>query len=55
MVRDQTIGQQMVRVFSDDLRYSQEVTIEQFRRRSWFERLAEQAAQLITRVLLRKS
>jgi cardiolipin synthase len=51
MVRDRTIGRQMVRAFFDDLRYSQEVNIEQFRRRSWFESLTEQAAKLITRVL----
>jgi cardiolipin synthase len=51
MVRDRTIGQRMVQVFFDDLRYAQQVTIEQFRRRSWFERLTEQAAKLITRVL----
>ena len=51
MVSDRMIGQQMVQVFFDDLRYSQEVTMEQFRRRSWFERLAEQASKLIMRVL----
>lgn len=51
MVRDQTIGRHMVQVFFNDLRYSQEVTMEQFRRRSWFERLAEQASKLIMRVL----
>jgi cardiolipin synthase len=51
MIRDHTIGQQMVQIFFDDLRHSQEVEIEQFRRRSWFERLKEQGAKLITRVL----
>jgi cardiolipin synthase len=51
MVRDVTIGQQMVQVFYDDLHYSHEVTLEQFRRRSWFERLTEQAASLVRRLL----
>lgn len=51
MVRDFAIGQQMVHVFFDDLRYSQEVTLAQFRRRSWLERLTEQAANLMRRLL----
>jgi cardiolipin synthase len=51
MVSDPAIGQQMVQIFFDDLQYSQEVNLQRFRRRSWFERLAEQGARLITRLL----
>lgn len=51
MIRDRTIGRRMDQIFLDDLRHSHEVKIEEFRRRSWFERLMEQGAKLITRVL----
>ena len=51
MVLDRTIGQQMNAIFLDDLRHSAEITRERFGQRSWFERLTERAAQLITRIL----
>jgi len=51
MVLDQTIGQQMDRVFLDDLRYSEEITLAGFRQRSWLERIAERAASLFERLL----
>ena len=51
MVRDRKIGHQMVDVFLDDLRRAERITAEEFRQRSWFQRLAERAAHLITRVL----
>ena len=51
MVRDQGIGQQMDTLFLDDLRYSEEITADTFRQRSWFQRIAERASNLITRLL----
>ena len=51
MVRDRTVGQQMDRIFLDDLRHSEEITAVTFRQRSWFERIAERASNLITRLL----
>jgi cardiolipin synthase len=51
MVLDRTVGEQMNRVFLDDLRYAEEITTATFRQRSWFQRLAEQGANLITRLL----
>jgi cardiolipin synthase A/B len=51
MVLDRTVGQQMNAIFLDDLRHSAEITGVHFRQRSWFARLTERAAQLITRFL----
>jgi cardiolipin synthase len=51
MVLDPAIGQQMNQLFADDLRYSEEITLAGFRRRSWLERIAERAANLIERLL----
>jgi hypothetical protein len=51
MVRDGPLGQQMDRIFVDDLRSAQEITTEKFNQRSWFQRIAEHAANLITRLL----
>jgi cardiolipin synthase len=51
MVLDRSIGQQMDRVFLDDLRYSEEITLAGFRRRSWLERIAERTASLFERFL----
>jgi cardiolipin synthase len=51
LVLDRTIGQQMDRVFLDDLRYSEEVTLAGFRQRGGLERIAERGASLIGRLL----
>ena len=51
MVLDRSVGKQMEALFLDDLRYSEEITAELFRQRSWFQRIAERAANLITRLL----
>jgi cardiolipin synthase len=51
MVLDRTAGRQMEQVFLEDLRYAEEITAEGFRRRSWFQRLAERGASLFTRLL----
>jgi hypothetical protein len=41
MVLDRTVGEQMDRIFIDDLRYAEEITAARFRKRSWFQRMAE--------------
>jgi len=51
MVLDQATGQNMDRVFLDDLRHAEEITIEAFRRRSWLQRIAEWSANSLTRLL----
>jgi cardiolipin synthase len=51
MVLDRTGGQQMDRIFLDDLRHAEEITLDTFRTRSWLERLAEWGANSLTRLL----
>ena len=51
MVLDHFIGQRMNSIFFDDLKNAEEISTAAFRQRSWFERLAEQGSNLITRLL----
>ena len=51
MVLDRSAGQNMTRIFLDDLRHAEEITIEAFRRRSWLQRFAEWSANALTRLL----
>ena len=51
MVQDPKVGQQMDLVFLDDLRHAEEITLARFRERSWFQRVAERASNLINRLL----
>ena len=51
MVLDRTVGAQMDRIFIDDLGRAHEITPARFRQRSWFQRMAERGANLITRLL----
>jgi cardiolipin synthase len=51
MVLDREVGGRMEEIFLDDLRYADEITLTHFGRRSWTERLAEQVAHLIARLL----
>jgi cardiolipin synthase len=51
MVLDRTSGQEMNRIFVDDLRHAEEITLETFRRRSWLQRIAERGANWLTRLL----
>jgi len=51
MVLDRTAGEQMDRIFIDDLRYAEEITAGRFAQRSWFQWMAEQAANVVTRLL----
>jgi cardiolipin synthase len=51
MVLDRAFGGEMNRIFLDDLRHSQEITLEAFRARSWIQRVAERGANWLTRLL----
>lgn len=51
MVLDHDIGEQMDRIFLEDLRHATEITAGEFRRRSWLHRIAESLAGLLTRLL----
>jgi cardiolipin synthase A/B len=51
MVLDRTGGQNMDRIFLDDLRHAEEITLDGFRRRSWLQRIAEWASNSLTRLL----
>jgi hypothetical protein len=41
----------MEEIFLDDLRSAREITLERFSQRSWFQRIGERAANMITRLL----
>jgi cardiolipin synthase len=51
MVLDRTVGNQMNRMFLDDLQHAREITLEAFRARSWLQRIAEWGANWLTRLL----
>ena len=51
MILDEGIGQQMNDIFFEDLRDAEEISLESFRRRPWFERVDEAGAALLARVL----
>jgi cardiolipin synthase len=51
MVLDRTGGQEMDRIFLDDLAHAVEITGDVFRKRSWLQRIAEWSANSITRLL----
>ena len=51
MVLDRAAGENMNRIFLDDLRHAEEITLETFRRRSWLQRMAEWGANSLTRLL----
>lgn len=51
MVLDRRVGQQMNEMFVQDLQHAEEITAAAFGRRSWLQRLAEQGARMITRLL----
>jgi cardiolipin synthase len=51
VVLDRPIGEEMTRIFLDDLQHAEEITAATFRRRSWLERIIERGAQLMTRLL----
>lgn len=50
-VLDRTIGQEMNRIFVDDLQHGKEITAEALRRRSWLQRIVEWGANSLTRLL----
>lgn len=51
VVLDPRFGAAMDSVFLDDLRYSKEITLEEFRQRSWWNRMLERGSSLLSRVL----
>ena len=51
MILDAEIGRQMATIFHDDLRDSKEITLEEFRQRSWLERPLELGARFLSRLL----
>ena len=51
MILDPTIGRQMNQIFADDLRHADEITMATFQQRSWWARLTERVANLVTRLL----
>jgi cardiolipin synthase len=51
MVLDPAFGRDMEAMFHDDLRFAEEIDLAAFRRRPRLSRVAEWAANLITRVL----
>jgi cardiolipin synthase len=51
MILDRAVGNSMNQVFMDDLRSAEEITGASFGQRSWFQQIAERAANLFTRLL----
>jgi cardiolipin synthase A/B len=51
VILDQKFGAAMDSVFLDDLRYSKEITLDEFRRRSIWEKIVERGASLLSRLL----
>jgi cardiolipin synthase len=48
---DRTMGAEMDSTFMDDLTRSKEITLPEFSRRPWYDRVIESAASLLSRVL----
>jgi cardiolipin synthase A/B len=48
---DSTFGRQLDEIFMDDLKYSQEMKLAEFRKRPWTEKVLEQGAVLLSRLL----
>lgn len=48
---DTTFGRQLDEIFMEDLKYSKEMKLDEFRKRSWTEKAMEQGAVLLSRVL----
>jgi cardiolipin synthase len=51
LVYDSAVASVMTRKFEDDLRYSQEILLREFRQRSWFTKLLERGAGLFANML----
>jgi cardiolipin synthase len=51
VVLDSSFGAQMDSVFLDDLRYSKEIKLDEFRRRSVWSKMLEAGATLLSRLL----
>jgi hypothetical protein len=51
VVLDSAIGAQMDSVFLDDLRYSKEIKLDEFRHRSPWSKMLEAGATLLSRLL----
>jgi cardiolipin synthase len=51
VVLDSAFGAQMDSVFLDDLRYSKEIKLDEFRRRSVWSKMLEAGATLLSRLL----
>jgi hypothetical protein len=51
VVLDSAFGAQMDSVFVDDLRYSKEIKLDEFRRRSVWSKMLEAGATLLSRLL----
>src|SRR5687767_12677035 len=51
MVLDRSAGAEMDQVFMEDVRHAQEIALDAFRRRSWWQRIAERGAGVFRRLL----
>ena len=51
MVLDQEVGTHMEKIFFDDLSHSEEINLKEFRKRPFYQRIAEHGASQLTRLL----
>ena len=51
MVFDARVGDEMNRIYLEDLQQARQITLDAFRRRSWLQRVGERCANWLTRLL----
>ena len=51
VAHDRRLGTAMDSIFVEDLKYSAEINLEQFRRRPWYQKVLESGANLVSRIL----
>jgi cardiolipin synthase len=51
VVWDRAFGARMDSTFLDDLRYAREITLPEFKKRPWTERMVEVGSSLLSRLL----
>jgi phosphatidylserine/phosphatidylglycerophosphate/cardiolipin synthase-like enzyme len=51
MTYDRGVAERLEAIFRDDLRYTDEITLDVFRRRPWYDRILELGASTISRIL----
>jgi len=51
MAHDATVGRRLEEMFEADLKYADEITLDVYRRRPWYDRFLERGASALSRIL----